>query len=723
MKQRKRSKLPQSEAPIKAQPKRSLKVPSQPILMLLLLLLGVMTYQGLQMSHLAFINDNKEAFFYDQHTPIMTTEDAYYYLRLTSDLVKGHYNTVDELRPGFERPHPVPLIISISAIIHKISGAAIELIAFYLPPMLASLMVIVYLLWGYELGGPFVVLVASLAGISSSYWCNRTSLGYFDTDCMNPVFLYLIIFCVYRFASIQSRQRFVYLLAALFLNFLFRLWWIPGGHLGLLVIVLTYSTSFFVVSSKSERLLKMFLLTFFSLTCIAVILASSGVFTGFFGRLLGPEIAFLQFFGEPNSLFPNVGQSISELRALTWRDFAVKAGGNEVTFVLSIVGLFFLFHNRREVATFFLPGLLFGLGGVFSQRLIIFFVPAYAIGIGYLLGQVVLKGKYLQAIHRPFLRFGVWSAILILLLFPGFRVSFSEHPKPSQTADDVRLARVLADATGPQGSVWAWWDAGYFLQFITGKKTFIDGGSQSPEKTYAAAYPLAATNPILAKNWIRFFAGHDSADLDTLVSRLGDIPRAMSFLQEALGNPLDLEIVLGKHQLNDSLFWRQYLFPEVEAYLFLDYATLAKGSWWYYFGSWDFGEQRGSKPDLFRVIYSNLLASEQDGVLIDNDYIFKLDRVISVGSSGTDVDKVNYRDFRGRDRNNNMLAGLAKNKKIVYKQDSVVVLDKKRGSAYLLDGKLFQSLVCQLLFQRPYDSGQFTPLAYFASGGGVWRVE
>jgi asparagine N-glycosylation enzyme membrane subunit Stt3 len=725
MKQKKRAKHNRRpETSVNDQPQREPKDSSSFSTVSLLLLLAAMIYLSIQLSHLVYFKENREAFFYDQNTPILTTPDAYYYLRLTSDLLNDRYNIIDEMRPGYERPHPVPLIVSMSALAQRISGISIENIAFYLPPLLASLMVMVYFLWGFAASGFTVTLVASIAGTSSLYWCARTSLGYFDTDCLNPVFLYLILFFVYQFAGIQNRRRFVYLAAALFLCFIFRFWWLSGGHLGLSLIVFTYSTSFFLASSKGERLVKLSLLAMLSLGGLAVLLAYLGVLPGFLNRYLGPEMQYFELIGKTNLLFPNVGQSISELRSTTWRDFAVKVSGNEMPLALSMVGLFFLFRRKKEVANFLLPGLIFGLASLFSQRFIIFFVPVYAIGIGYFLGEVFLNGKHLQSIHRPVLRWGVWCSTLIILLSPSIYASVSAHPRPVQTASDVQFARDIANASGPQGLIWAWWDSGYFLQYITGRKTIIDGGSQSPQQTFIASYPLACEDSALSKNWIRFFAAHNPCDFDILVSHLGDIPSAVSFLKEALRNPADLENLLGRHKLNDAPFWQQYLFPQSEVYLFLDYATLSKGSWWYYFATWDFKQQQGSRPELFNVLYGNTLFSEQEGIVIDSDYVFKVDRVISVGSPGGNNNKPKYLDLRGRNHDvENMLAGLAQNKQIIFKPESVMVLNNRSHVVYLLDGKFFQSLVCQLLLQRPHDTGQFTPLAYFASNGGAWRVE
>jgi hypothetical protein len=692
---------------------------------ILALALGIMSYLGLQLSHLTYWNKNKEIFFYDQNIPLMTTEDAYYYLRLTSDLLDGHYNNIDEKRPGFERPHPIPLIVSITAMIHQASEMPIERIAFFLPPVLASLMVIVYLLWGSALGGPVVVLIALLAGSSSLYWCSRTGLGRFDTDCLNPVFFYLIIFCVYRFASIQSPRRFIYFLASLFLSFLFRLWWVPGGYLAIFLIALTYSTSLFLASSRAERLLKICLLTTIAITCIVASLNYFGVISNSIYWYLGPGIEYLDLITPSTSLFPNVGQSITELQSPPLRELIMKGCGTEISFLVSIIGLFFLSRKKKDEAIFLLPGILFGLASLLSQRFLLFFVPVYAIGIGYFLGEVFLNCRYLQAIHSPFFRRGVWSFVLVLLLVPSFYLSFSKHTGPSHTAYDVRLARTIAsNASSDQSMVWGWWDFGYFLQYFTGKKTIIDGGSQSPERTFIASFPMACDDLLLSRNWMQFFAAHELNDLEILVSHMGDLQRAIAFLKEVLAKPVELETLLSNYGLNDLVFWRQYLFPQVETLLFLNFATLNKSYWWYFFGTWDLEKHRENEPRLFSMFNGDFSLLQEKGFLVGDHYVFEVDKLISVGSSAGDVNQIKHLDFKGRNgERENLLANLVRSKKIIYDPEAVVVINKNTSVAYLFDEKLFQALVCRLLLQHPFDTDQFIPLAYFPSEGGAWKLQ
>jgi hypothetical protein len=691
----------------------------------LVVVLTVVCFLVIHVSHLAHLNKNKQSFFYDQNIPVMITFDAYYYLRLTSDLIKGQYHDVDEKRPGSERPRPVPLLVSMTALIYQITDIPIERVAFYLPPVLSSLMFIVYLLWGYTLGGPFVALAASLAGTSSYGWSRCTWAGNFDTDCLIPVFVYLIMFCMYQFANTQSPMRFIHLIGSLCLTSIFGLWWTPGTNLGLILIAFTYSTSFFVISSRGERLLKICSLTLMSAACLLAILGHFGIFPSPLNGLLGPEFEYLNLKMKSSSaLFPNVAESISELKPLSIEQFAAGSGGNEIAILISTVGLFILFYKKREMSGFLLPGLLFGIASFFSRRFLIFYVPVYAIGIGYLLGEVFLNSKWLQKIPNLLGRWGIWASTLILLLYPSFYSTLTEHVEPIITAHDVHLARSIADVTGSQSVIWAWWDMGYFLQYITGRKTFIDGGMQSPERTFITAYPLACEDALLSRNWMRFFTSRDLSGLETVASRLGDIPRAMSFLKDALGNPSELDNILDKYGQNNSPFWRQYLFPEAQTFLYLDYATLYKIYWWYYFGTWDFEHKQGIHPVIIRRPVAEAPSLEVSGLFMESGRVFRIVKTITVDPAGRGIDEGKMLDSKGQNGNKaNLWSGSTVNKKTGDGLEAAMIVDKKTSFVFLLEKKLFQSLVLRLLFQDPSCADQFTPITYVPWAGGSWSLE
>ena len=190
---------------------------------LLILLAGFCFSLCLQFSHLRFWDHSTN--YKDGNTPLMSTLDAYYYLRITEQILSQKDAGRTNL-PGRDQDHQsIPLLATITALIHKATNFPVELIAFYLPPILGSLMVIIYTCWGYAVSGPMTAFISSLAGLSSFYWYSRTCLGRFDTDCLNPFFVFGILFLVYRFVISKGWARIMYLSLSLVTAYIFNIWW------------------------------------------------------------------------------------------------------------------------------------------------------------------------------------------------------------------------------------------------------------------------------------------------------------------------------------------------------------------------------------------------------------------------------------------------------------------------------------------------------------------
>ena len=139
-----------------------------------------------------------------QNDPILTTFDAYYYLRYARDLVDGKYQRIDELRVvprNPPRPFPPPLLSAMTAVITKISKASVDWVAALLPAYLGILLFFPLYFLTRPWGSFFSSMVAGLVGLCSPYYVRRSSAGWYDTDCgvvTLTVTAVLLPFCVAR---------------------------------------------------------------------------------------------------------------------------------------------------------------------------------------------------------------------------------------------------------------------------------------------------------------------------------------------------------------------------------------------------------------------------------------------------------------------------------------------------------------------------------------------
>jgi len=452
---------------------------------------------GLRLWHLRDWNKYKTAFFYDKR-PLMTTMDAYYYLRLTRDLVSNNYKHKDKLSPIQNRPYRIPLLVLITAGIKKITPFPLEWIAFFIPCVLSLLIIIPYFLWGKHLGGKLTFFISSLKGVSSFYWYKRTCLGRFDTDSLIPFFIYLIPFLMYKFITEKKLlNRSLFLILSLFFSFCFYLWWTPALYLIPFLLLAPYGLSVFICPcNKIEKSIKYGILGI-SILCLIIISFNLGRF------LPSPMNSFFQKASimlnfvakKTTSSLPNISESISELKPPSLHLICDQIFGNVFNFLIFLFGLCILTYKFWRYLVFLVVPIGLCLLTIFAKRFLIYVVPFYALCIGVLFTFVynwISKKRSHQILINILL-----GCLVIVTIFFNAKKSLSITLFPIINSYDVKLATTVKNKNGV---IWTWWDYGNFLQYYTGCPTIIDGGSQDPLKTYITAFPLVTSNPVLAKN-------------------------------------------------------------------------------------------------------------------------------------------------------------------------------------------------------------------------------
>jgi len=396
------------------------------------------------------------------------------------------------------------------------------------------------------------------------------------------------------------------------------------------------------------------------------------------------------------SEFPDVGEHIQELRAISPQELMFFTGGSGVAVLLSLVGLVMLFWRKKEVALCLLPGVALGLGALLSRRYLIFFVPVYALGFGYFLGEVFLNSVHVRRWLKEPLAFCVSLLLCFILLIHAFAHCLTKTMIPRFTADRVPLARSLKTETPPQTTVWAHWDEGFFLQYFGRRRTFIDGSMQSPLRFFLAAFPLGCDNPVLAANWMRFFSVNDIPGFHALRTQLGSTEKTVALLKQVLANPDQGEKILTDFGLEPDE-WKGRLFPDSANAAFLTPDLLGQTSYWWFYGSWNVQEQSGRELSIGRV--DSRFGSPQDtgprGIIVRYKYgmIFDLD------SSGVKIEEIDS------------------------KAEYILIRMKGQQYSYLAEKELLGSMVGRLLYANPNRTEPFRTILYKPLVGGVWAVD
>lgn len=622
--------------------------------------------------------------------------DGYYFLRLAQELGSGEYAGFDNLRLS-DRPSPAPPLSLITYLLAALSGTDLAGVAFFLPPILST--AVLALLWfcGRLNHSPWLGLLAAAAASTTHYLYSRTCLGFFDTDCLNPVFMLLAPLCLYLFTLRRGPGGFAWLAAFAAAVGLFFWWWPQGGTVAMGLSLLAYALSFPVPSPRWERVLKFALLA--AMTTAIALLGLE-----FFDRMhtgipafetIVAHVRLILAGGETAAVGSSVQELAPQLPSSVFLDLAPFPGA----VLLAEVGLVALIVIRRRFALFLLPLFVYAAASVFSQRFMIFTAPLYGLGYGYFYVLATERAPWVRG--RPWARAGILAA-MALLLVPSYVRNYEWHSSPSLTSREIPLANAVARETSPETVIWAWWDYGYFLQYMTGRRTLCDGGMASEHLVRALAVPLVVGAPEWACRWMRFEAGWPGG-LFMLGEKLGGRDKAVAFLDQVFRAPGQAKVLASAAGLEQDRDWASILFPNYEVVLYLNRHTIDLAYWWYTFGT---DTLRGPGHVPAELVDRRPLA-EFEVDYAAGLFTRRLDRAGLRVAEVVDVRRVGVARYPGDPA--------ARAAAVVYRDEGLV---------YFVARELMDTLAFRLLYAPLGEAAPgFTPLYRDPAAGGVWRAD
>ncbi|QWR76329.1 hypothetical protein [Candidatus Magnetomonas plexicatena] len=162
-------------------------------------------------------------------TPMMTTVDAFYWIRMARDYQNGRYHAgqTDPLRffptKAYDYPEKEPLLCFLLRLVSKLTSGDLYTAGIYLMPFLASLFVIPLIIYFYRAGYPALGITGGLITTFCQSYHVRTCLGRVDTDSLNLFFPFMTSL----FLLFTMKSRFLNLYAALagITMYIFNLWY------------------------------------------------------------------------------------------------------------------------------------------------------------------------------------------------------------------------------------------------------------------------------------------------------------------------------------------------------------------------------------------------------------------------------------------------------------------------------------------------------------------
>ncbi|MBC6400000.1 MAG: hypothetical protein GDA37_03120 [Ekhidna sp.] len=522
--------------------------------------------------------EKKSPFFQYRGEWQMANFDSYYYLQIAKEIQEGTYDKLQENRRvpnGMQAPAIPPLISVLTSLISSITKVPIATVALFLPIFSASLLAPLMFVFCLKLHfNKIAALTTALFSVISLTYVTRTRIGVFDTDCLNVVFVLLNSYLFFRFAEIKNKHRYVYLGLGFLNSFLFIIWWNTAPSVVVLsgVVPLSAAIIFFYTTKKR---LKYGILSLIILLC---------------ALLIGDEVmAYVRLIlGKTNNAFPN-NLSVAELDAAGLDTFIKKTSNNKFISISMLVGIVALCWKMRLKALFLTIPVLLGIIAPFfaGNRFILFSAPILAMGMGYCI-QILFN---LKKRIKPSLAVIITMLIAVIGIVANYKTITDGHEKPS-AFENTHLLNALDKYTPKDANIWTDWDMGYQIQHYLNRGTYADGEFSDGEFYYYVSFPLAAENPEVSANFMRFYNKRGKEGMTTLYDTFSGVEQTFEFLKTVLAySPSAAEEWLQTQQqkgmlpeapdLTGTEEWISFLFPEQseDIYLFIHYKMTQTAAW------------------------------------------------------------------------------------------------------------------------------------------------
>ncbi len=561
---------------------------------------------------LAWHRQPHRAFYNSQ--PLLINFDGYFYLSLARDLLNHTYAPFDPLRgvPDPQpRPWPPPLLSVLAASIAAITPLSLDWTGVLLPPLLGLTLALPLYLMGRLYGGSMMALVATCTGLCAQYYVYRSSLGWFDTDCLNVTFAFLITYLFLRFGLEPRWRRFVFLCAGLILSGLFLLWW-DQTRSSVVWICLTSLTLVLVLFYRPKGRERWIALSI-AIAVLGILFLWQGPQSML--ALFKKAGGMLDYISKAQSdVFPNTGLSIFEQKQLDFEDLVGKTTGHILPFIIGIAGLgWMLYRQKRKAAALVLLFALGCLSFIFARRFLIFLNPLIALGLGFVTQQVWDMSR-----KQPYLRQAAPALAAVLCYFPVHN-SLGKIYWPKEIPPLIEGMERLSRETAHDAVIWAWWDHGHPMRYWSQRATINDGNLHSGRLTVCNAIPLASQNQKLAANFINFYCHRGLQGLEKLFDTVGSPDSGMKLLEQLLrAGPKRVDPLLAEAGLLPIDQWRHFFFPpqKRELCLYLDLRLARTTYWWHWFGTWNVGMQDGRHAQ-FKFIRNS---HQKDGQVTGPDF-------------------------------------------------------------------------------------------------------
>jgi undecaprenyl-diphosphooligosaccharide---protein glycotransferase len=603
-------------------------------------------------------------------------------------------------------------------IIHTITGLDIGLIGFYLPLLMAPLVVIPVGLLAIRWRMPEALLISGVMAGASFGFLLRTQTGWLDTDVFTLFLPVCFAVCLIIWLEPLIRitgdnneavdRRKVYA-GALLLGILLRIYFAlyPSGEVIGLSLLACAAFTCLVFARKGLRydiavsmgiiliagggaihgliivsciaLLAIVKPDYFMNRNVMIAIVAVLALSFFFSFDLQKKISGIWFhlsrYGKISShsdilILPSTIETVAEAKAISMKNVVRLLACNWILLIAGTAGFLYCIW-RRPSALVFAPLLIVGLLGTkLGWRFTMYGGVVFGIGLGF--GIVSMLRSFGL---KTSIRWIVQMLLLIFVLWSIRSTIVTEKPALFLTKEYAQTLKELRTMSSPDAQIWIWWDWGYAAQYFTERMTFADGSRNTAEYTVPLAHVHFTPSPLHAYQLISFTAGQQKTlgpvhERHTAIVPLYHNPFTKLPHKKESGNIQDFMQNLKTQPLSN----RQDISGQ---YLIVSWDNLEIAREISIFGTWDFSTGASTPGQIIRT-KGKIKFDMQKGILYEDEKPFKV--------SAADLLSEHGRKHYAWPEN--------KNGVFVIRNAIIDVM-------YLMDESVYNSLMVQMLIREP----------------------
>ena len=386
------------------------------------------------------------------------------------------------------------------------------------------------------------ILISGIFLSLSPIFIQRSSIGWYDTDPYNVLFLLSAIMLLFSISP--EKRSFLQLSALAFLSGLYALIW-QGWLFMPVIILIIFLITAFTRNMRRISLPKRFKLSAIYLigtTFFAVLFLTP---KGFINSIIDILDIFKGFLLLNSNLWPDIFLTVGELSTPTISKIHDTLGG-VILLPLAGFGLISLFVRRNKnqhliigtyaVCIFSLLSLIMSKN---AQRFIIFLLPMASICFAVALDKIISASHTFFSNILKAKRYVVNSIILCIFLpLLSLPVIYGHSSALAQNSmfnvvwkDSLEF---IKDNTPPDSIINCWWPPGHFIKAIANRKVTFDGATMNTPQAYWTAGYLLSTDEKEAVGILRMLNSSGNKATELLLENFIPLDKAVDLIKRSV---------------------------------------------------------------------------------------------------------------------------------------------------------------------------------------------